>query len=296
MWCSENLGDYELLDCSDGQRLERWGKFVLIRPDPQVVWKNLRRHPAWKTADASYSRAATGGGHWNENTLPESWRCQIGGYTFCVKPMGFKHTGVFPEQAVNWKWIDALCRRRMAEKGNVRVLNLFAYTGGATLAAACAGANVVHVDAAKNMVNLAKENMRLSGMETSPCRYLVDDCLKFVQREARRGNTYDAILMDPPSYGRGPKGEMWRLEENIHELIAEAVKILSPDPLFFLVNSYTTGLSGGAIAYLLHEEIVKKHGGSITCDEIGLKVTQTGMTLPCGFATRWEKADGRTER
>lgn len=289
MWYLENLGDYELLDCSDGQRLERWGKYILIRPDPQVVWKGVRRHPAWKTADAVYSRSRSGGGAWSENRLPESWQCDIAGLSFHVKPMGFKHTGVFPEQAANWQWIQSLCEKRKGEGREVRVLNLFAYTGGASLAAARGGAMVCHVDAAKNMVGMAKENMRLSGMENAPCRYLVDDALKFVQRENRRGNRYDGIIMDPPSYGRGPKGEMWHLEDSIHELIRETALLLSDDPLFYLVNSYTTGLSGSAVSYLVNEEVCSRFGGKVTSDEVGLLVKTTGMCLPCGFATRWEK-------
>ena len=289
MWYLKELGDYELLDCSDGQRLERWGDYILIRPDPQVVWKGLRRDPRWKKADAVYSRSTTGGGNWNENRLPERWTCEISGLHFHVKPMGFKHTGVFPEQAANWQWIEALCRRATERKKEVRVLNLFAYTGGASLAAAKGGAAVCHVDAAKNMVHMAKENLALSDMADAPCRFLVDDALKFVQREKRRGHRYDGIIMDPPSYGRGPKGEMWHLEDSIHELIRETASILSPDPLFYLVNSYTTGLSGSAVSYLVNEEITSRYGGKVSSDELGLLVKQTGRCLPCGFATRWEK-------
>jgi 23S rRNA (cytosine1962-C5)-methyltransferase len=289
MWYLDDLGDYELLDCSDGQRLERWGKYILIRPDPQVVWKGVRRHPAWEKADAVYSRSKSGGGYWNENSLPESWMCDIADLSFHVKPMGFKHTGVFPEQASNWKWIEGLCKKRRDEGREVKVLNLFAYTGGASLAAAKGGASVCHVDAAKNMVSMAKENLKLSGMESAPCRFLVDDALKFVQRENRRGNRYDGIIMDPPSYGRGPKGEMWHLEDSIHDLIRETAAILCEDPLFFLVNSYTTGLSGSAVSYLVNEEVCNRFGGKVTSDEVGLVVKSTGMCLPCGFATRWEK-------
>ena len=289
MWYLDDLGDYELLDCSDGQRLERWGKYILIRPDPQVVWKGIRRHKMWKTADATYSRSKSGGGAWNQHSLPETWELCIAGLNFHVKPMGFKHTGVFPEQASNWKWIEGLCKKRSESGRQVKVLNLFAYTGGASIAAAKGGAAVCHVDAAKNMVAMAKENMRLSGLENAPCRFLVDDALKFVQRERRRGNTYDGIVMDPPSYGRGPKGEMWHLEDSIHDLIRETASILSDDPLFFLVNSYTTGLSGSAVSYLVHEEVTSRFGGSVSSDEVGLLVKSTGKCLPCGFATRWEK-------
>ncbi|MBR4288604.1 MAG: class I SAM-dependent methyltransferase [Clostridia bacterium] len=289
MWYLEDLGDYHLLDCSDGERLERWGKYTLIRPDPQVVWKGLHRHPDWKKADAVYTRSRSGGGNWNDHKLPPSWKCNIAGLSFHVKPMGFKHTGVFPEQASNWKWMEDLCKKRREEGKEVRVLNLFAYTGGASLASAKGGAHVAHVDAAKNMVAMAKENMKLSGMESASCRYLVDDALKFVQREARRGNRYDGIVMDPPSYGRGPKGEMWHLEDSIHDLIRETAAILSDDPLFYLVNSYTTGLSGSAVSYLVNEEVKSRFGGTISSDEVGLMVESTGKCLPCGFATRWEK-------
>lgn len=289
MWYLEDLGDYELLDCSDGQRLERWGSFILIRPDPQVVWKGIRRHKAWKHADAVYSRSKSGGGSWNEHSLPETWRCRIADLDFNVKPMGFKHTGVFPEQASNWKWIEGLCRKRKEQGRQAKVLNLFAYTGGASVAAASGGAAVCHVDAAKNMVAMAKENFRLSGLGDAPCRFIVDDALKFVQREFRRGNRYDGIVMDPPSYGRGPKGEMWHLEDSIHDLIRETASILSDDPLFFLVNSYTTGLSGSAVSYLVNEEVTARFGGAVTSDELGILVKSTGRCLPCGFATRWEK-------
>ncbi len=289
MWYLEDLGDYELLDCSDGQRLERWGDYILIRPDPQVVWKGIRRHPAWKKADAVYSRSKSGGGSWNDNRLPETWRCKIASLDFQIKPMGFKHTGVFPEQASNWRWIEKTCKRRSESGREVKVLNLFAYTGGASLRARKGGAVVCHVDAGKNMVAMGKENMRLSGMGDAPCRYLVDDALKFVQREYRRGNRYDGIIMDPPSYGRGPKGEMWHLEDSIHELIRSTADILSDDPLFYLVNSYTTGLSGSAVAYLVNEEVCSRYGGKVTSDEVGILVKSTGKCLPCGFATRWEK-------
>lgn len=289
MWYLKDLGDYELLDCSDGQRLERWGEFILIRPDPQVVWNGVRRHPAWDHADAVYARSRSGGGAWNQNKLPEMWQCRIADLSFHVKPMGFKHTGVFPEQATNWKWIENLCQKRAEDGKEAKVLNLFAYTGGASLAAVKGGASVCHVDAAKNMVSLAKENLRLSGLADGKCRFLVDDALKFVQREKRRGNRYDGIVMDPPSYGRGPKGEMWRLEDSIHQLIRESADLLSDDALFYLVNSYTTGLSGSAVSYLVSEEVCGRFGGSVKSDEVGLLVKSTGRCLPCGFATRWEK-------
>jgi len=291
MWYEKNLGDYELLDCSDGQRLERWGKYILIRPDPQVVWKGIRRHSLWNKADAVYSRSRSGGGAWSDHKLPESWECRVDFLNFQIKPMGFKHTGVFPEQATNWKWIYELCRQRSEEGRPPKVLNLFGYTGGASIAAAKGGASVCHVDAAKNMVFMARQNMALSGLENAPCRYIVDDAMKFVQRESRRGNFYDGIVMDPPSYGRGPKGEMWHLEDNIHELISLTASILSDDPLFYLVNSYTTGLSGSAVSYLVNEEVVSRFGGKVTSDEIGIPVKSTKMVLPCGFATRWERSN-----
>lgn len=289
MFVSDNWKDYELIDASDGERLERWGKYILIRPDPQIIWKGKKTSPLWKRADAIYRRESSGGGKWVKCDVPESWTINYGNLRFLIKPMGFKHTGVFPEQASNWKWIEGLCKKRKEEGKEVRVLNLFAYTGGASVAAAKGGATVCHVDAAKNMVAMAKENMRLSGLENAPCRYLVDDALKFVQRENRRGNRYDGIIMDPPSYGRGPKGEMWHLEDSIHDLIRETADILSSDPLFFLVNSYTTGLSGSAVSYLVNEEVCSRFGGKVTSDELGLLVKSTGMCLPCGFATRWEK-------
>jgi 23S rRNA (cytosine1962-C5)-methyltransferase len=292
MWYSENWKEYELLDCSDGQRLERWGEYTLIRPDPQVIWKDVKRHPAWKKADASYKRSSGGGGAWNENKLPEEWILPYEslGMNFCVRPMGFKHTGVFPEQAVNWDWFSKLIR----EAGRpVKVLNLFAYTGGATLAAASAGAMVCHVDASKGMVQLAKRNAEKSGLAQAPIRYIVDDCKKFAEREIRRGNFYDAVIMDPPSYGRGPSGEVWKLEENIGELIELLSGLLSNDPLFFLVNSYTTGLSPSTMGYLLSLHLCPKFGGRVIADEIGIPVKQTGGILPCGSSARWTSDVGK---
>ena len=292
MWYSENWKEYELLDCSDGQRLERWGEYTLIRPDPQVIWKGVKRHPAWKKADASYKRSSGGGGAWNENKLPEEWTLPYEALdmNFCIRPMGFKHTGVFPEQAVNWDWFSDLIRKenknRPADKP-VRVLNLFAYTGGATLAAASAGAKVCHVDASKGMVQLAKKNAELSGLKDAPIRYIVDDCKKFAEREIRRGNFYDAVIMDPPSYGRGPSGEVWKLEDNIGELIELLSGLLSDEPLFFLVNSYTTGLSPSTMGYLLSLYLCPRFGGRVIADEIGIPVKQTGGVLPCGSSARW---------
>ncbi len=289
MWAESNWKDYELLDTSDGQRLERWGNQILIRPDPQVVWGNVRRHSAWKKADATYSRSKKGGGAWSQNTLPAQWTVSYDlmgeiPVKFLIRPMGFKHTGLFPEQAVNWDW----CAKKIKEAGRpIRLLNLFAYTGAASICAAAAGASVCHVDAAKGMVAQAKENAVLSGLEKAPIRYIVDDCRKFVEREIRRGNHYDAIIMDPPSYGRGPGGEMWKLEENIFEFVTLCTKVLSDQPLFVLINSYTTGLSASTVKYVLEQAMPKKFGGHFSADEVGLLVTQTGGILPCGAGARW---------
>lgn len=278
--------DYELLDCSGGERLERWGKVVLIRPDPQVIWNTPKEHPYWHRADARYVRSREGGGHWEcRRQLPEAWNINYKDLQFKISPTGFKHTGLFPEQAVNWDMI----REKIAGAGrNVKVLNLFAYTGGATLAAASAGASVCHVDAAKGMVHWARENAELSSLAEKPVRWIVDDCAKFVEREIRRGNTYDAVIMDPPSYGRGPGGEVWKLEEQIYDLVKLCTGVLSDDPLFFLLNSYTTGLSASTMAYVLGVNM-QKFGGSVSAEEIGLPVTATGMTLPCGSSAVWSK-------
>ncbi len=291
MWKSDNWQDYRLLDTSNGERLEDWGGYTLIRPDPQVIWQGVRRHPAWKKADAAYRRSSKGGGAWGENRLPDEW--EIGyeklGLRFVIRPMGFKHTGLFPEQAVNWEWCsERILKAKAADPERpVKVLNLFGYTGGATVAAAKAGAAVCHVDASKGMVNQCKDNARLSGLADAPIRYIVDDCKKFVEREIRRGNRYDGIIMDPPSYGRGPNGEVWKLEESIDELIRLVAQVLSDDPLFFLVNSYTTGLSPSAMGYLLELYVRSARGGRVEADEIGLPVVQTGAALPCGSTARW---------
>ena len=284
MWFSDSWSDYELLDCSDGQRLERWGNYILVRPDPQVLWKHCKKHPMWKRADAVYTRSGSGGGSWNENSLPEEWKIGYKNLTFSIRPMGFKHTGLFPEQAVNWDW----CSERIREAGRpVKVLNLFAYTGGATLAAASAGASVTHVDASKGMVTWAKENAAASHLEDAPVRWLVDDCVKFVEREIRRGNKYDGIIMDPPSYGRGPKGEIWKIEESIYPFVELAAQLLSDDALFFLINSYTTGLQPAVLSYMLSTVIQKKRGGEVQSSEIGLPVSSNGLVLPCGATGRW---------
>ncbi|MBP3437599.1 MAG: class I SAM-dependent methyltransferase [Clostridia bacterium] len=283
MFVSDNWKEYKLLDATDGERLEAWGEYTLIRPDPQVIWKNQRQHPAWKTADADYRRSKSGGGAWSKNTLPESWQISYGDLRFAIKPMGFKHTGLFPEQATNWDWFSDLIRKA---KRPIKVLNLFAYTGGATVAAAKAGASVCHVDASKGMVALAKENAALSGLSQAPIRYIVDDCRKFIEREIRRGNVYDGIIMDPPSYGRGPTGEVWKLEECIDDFVALSSRVLSPNPLFFLLNSYTTGLSASAMRYMVELRIAGGRGGRCVADEIGLPVERTGLCLPCGSSVR----------
>ena len=289
MWIADKWKDYELLDTSDGERLERWGKYVLVRPDPQIIWKNAAAHPAWRSADGVYKRSSSGGGKWVKNKLPEQWQIKYGLLQFVLRPMGFKHTGLFPEQAANWDWFSSLIRK--SGRREVKVLNLFAYTGGATVAAASAGAAVVHVDAAKGMVAQAKENAALSGLAEAKIRYIVDDCKKFVEREIRRGNKYDAIIMDPPSYGRGPGGEVWKIEDSIDELVGLCSQILSDKPLFFLINSYTTGLSPLAMQYILSLKVASRFGGTLSSGELGLPVTKSGGILPCGASARWQ-ADG----
>ena len=283
MWISDKWKDYELIDCSGGERLERWGKYILIRPDPQVIWKTERERPEWDRADGVYTRSERGGGAWS-GKLPDGWEIGYGPLRFGLHPMGFKHTGLFPEQAVNWDRMAELIRGR---KSRVNVLNLFAYTGGATAACAAAGASVCHVDASKGMTAQAKENLALSGLGDAPVRYIVDDCKKFVMREIRRGHKYDGIVMDPPSYGRGPSGEVWHLEDSIHELISLTATLLSDAPLFFLVNSYTTGLSPLSMEYILRAEIAKKRGGRLESGELALPVTATGGYLPCGASAWW---------
>ena len=277
--------DYELIDAADGERLERWGDILLIRPDPQILWKTPRRSPLWNKAHARYHRSHTGGGQWERlKPLPDVWEIGYGSLRFRLKPMGFKHTGLFPEQAVNWDAMSAWIR----EAGRpIRVLNLFGYTGGATLACTAAGAHVTHVDASKGMVAWGRENAAASGLADRPMRWLVDDCGKFVQREQRRGNTSDAILMDPPSYGRGPGGEVWKLEEQIYDLVEQCAALLSDRPLFFAINSYTTGLSPSVMQYILGTLVSPKHAGVLSADEIGLPVTQSGLVLPCGATALW---------
>ena len=290
MWTADTWKDYEVLDATRGEKLERWGDYILVRPDPQVIWDTGYRAPEWKKKNGHYHRSAKGGGSWDFNGLPQEWTIgyeAVGGkMVFHLKPFAFKHTGVFPEQAVNWDW----CAKRIessAKGTGFKVLNLFAYTGGATVSAALAGAQVTHVDAAKGMVTWAKENAASSGVPTDRTRWLVDDCMKFVEREKRRGNSYDGIIMDPPSYGRGPKGEIWKIEDSVFPLIKAAAALLSEDADFFLINSYTTGLQPAVLAYMLSEAVMKDRGGKVEADEIGLKVRQSSFILPCGAAGRW---------
>ena len=287
MWIADKWTDYELLDASDGERLERWGGYILRRPDPQIIWKKSASHRLWNNADAVYKRSHSGGGGWSKNNLPQAWTIDYSslGLKFTLKPMGFKHTGLFPEQAANWEWFSELIRKAGRP---IRVLNLFAYTGGATVAAAKAGASVVHVDAAKGMVAQAKENAALSGLADAPIRYIVDDCKKFVEREIRRGNKYDAVIMDPPSYGRGPSGEVWKIEESVDELITLTASLLSDEPLFFLVNSYTTGLSPAAMQYILGLKVFSRYGGRLESGELGLRASSTSLAIPCGASARWQ--------
>lgn len=284
MWIADQWKDYELLDCGDGEKLERWNKQILVRPDPQAIWEAPRRNSAWEHPDARYLRSSTGGGRWERKKLPEQWQVRYKELTFHVKPMNFKHTGLFPEQAVNWDFAMQQIRRAGRP---IRVLNLFAYTGAATVACAAAGASVCHVDAAKGMVAWAKDNLAASGLAGAPVRFIVDDVMKFVLREQRRGRTYHGILMDPPSYGRGPNGEMWKIEDNLYPLVEECVKLLDGEARFFLINSYTTGLAPSVLSNVLKCSLGKR-GGKIESDEVGLPITRGGMVLPCGASGRWE--------
>ena len=318
MRATKDWQDYELIDSSFGERLERWGNITLIRPDPQVIWKTPKKNPAWKKADARYSRSNKGGGHWDVyKNFPEEWSISYKDLKFKIKPMGFKHTGLFPEQAVNWDWFSDLIknanrpikvlnlfpeqavnwdylreviRKAQAEgREEIKVLNLFAYTGGATIAALSENASVVHVDASKGMVAYAKENAVLSGFADRHVRWIVDDCVKFVQREIRRGNKYDIIIMDPPSYGRGTGGEIWKLEDSVYEFVELASQVLSDEPLMVLINSYTTGLSPSVMKYILGTIVTPRFGGEVSCDEIGLMTTETGLHLPCGASAIWHR-------
>ena len=334
MFIADHWKDYEVIDTSNGDKLERWGKYILRRPDPQVIWQTPFRNPYWKKLNGHYHRSNKGGGEWEFFDLPKQWKISyvLGGadaatstlepdmrttycptapvyaqleklpiekrtLTFHLKPFTFKHTGLFPEQAANWDWfadriLGEVERRKQAGIDRpVKVLNLFAYTGGATLAAAAAGAQVTHVDASKGMVQWAKENAEASHLKDAPIRWLVDDCMKFVEREIRRGNTYDAIIMDPPSYGRGPKGEIWKIEDSVYPLVQQAAKLLTEDSIFFLINSYTTGLQPAVMSYMLGTAIRARLGGVIHSEEVGLPVTETGLVLPCGCSGRWESCE-----
>lgn len=298
MWIAKDWKSYEVIDTSDGEKLERWGKYILLRPDPQVIWNTPKDNPAWKKLNGHYHRSSKGGGEWEFFSLPNEWSIDYKGLTFNLKPFSFKHTGLFPEQAVNWDWCGEIIKsainyhpEKYSKDRPFKVLNLFAYTGGATVSAAKAGANITHVDASKGMVGWAKENAVSSGLENAPIRWLVDDCVKFVEREIRRGNTYDGIIMDPPSYGRGPKGEIWKIEESIYPFIELCTQVLDKDAQFFLINSYTTGLQPAVLSYMLNTLIAKKRGGEVTADEIGLPVSSNGLVLPCGASGRWRSTE-----
>lgn len=286
MWVANQWQDYEVLDTSAGEKLERWGNYLLVRPDPQVIWNTKKTNPKWKSINGHYHRSTKGGGEWEFFDLPQQWSVRYKTLTFQLKPFSFKHTGLFPEQAANWDWF---CEKIALAGRPVKVLNLFAYTGGATLSAAAAGANVTHVDASKGMVAWAKENAKSSGLESAPIRWLVDDCVKFVEREIRRGSKYDAIIMDPPSYGRGPKGETWKIEESIFPFIELCTQLLSENPLFFLINSYTTGLQPAVLAYMMNTAITARFGGRVEAGEIGLPVKENGLILPCGASGRYSR-------
>lgn len=284
---ASNITEYELIDASNGERLERWGNIILIRPDPQAIWKSERKNNLWYNANARYVRSNKGGGHWEiYKKTPDVWQIGYNGLVFNLKPMGFKHTGLFPEQATNWDYTEKLINK---SGRRLKILNLFAYTGAATLSAAKAGASVTHVDSSKGMVLWAKENMNSSGLQNNGIRWLVDDCIKFVERELRRGNTYDGIIMDPPSYGRGPNGEVWKFEDEIYRLISLCRRLLSDNAKFIMINSYTAGVAPSVTAYILNLLIAKELGGRVSFDEIGLPVTETGLVLPCGSTAIWER-------
>lgn len=292
MWLADQWNDYEVIDCSKGEKLERWGDYLLVRPDPQVIWDTPKKGKGWRKMNGHYHRSSKGGGEWEFFQLPKEWTIQYSlpinkKLTFHLKPFSFKHTGLFPEQAANWNWFSQLIADAVSKGRQVKVLNLFAYTGGATLAAAAAGASVTHVDASKGMVTWAKENAISSGLKDAPIRWLVDDCVKFVEREIRRGNHYDAIIMDPPSYGRGPKGEIWKIEESVYPLIQLCSQILTDNPLFFLINSYTTGLQPAVLSYMI-STVLGTANGTVTASEIGLPVSSNGLVLPCGASGRYE--------
>ncbi|WP_160031965.1 class I SAM-dependent methyltransferase [Paenibacillus sp. An7] len=286
MYAAQDWKDYEVIDTGGGEKLERWGDIILRRPDPQIIWPLKKETGAWRDVHGHYHRSSSGGGNWDmKKTIPDRWTISYDQLKFYIKPTSFKHTGLFPEQAANWRWM----MDKIQNAGRpISVLNLFAYTGGATVASAYAGASVVHVDAAKGMVQWAKENVQLSGLADRPVRFITDDVFKFVQREKRRGNRYDAIIMDPPSYGRGPNGETWKLEQNLYPFLESCTEILSDNPLFMLINSYTTGISPTVLSNMLNMTMTDKYGGKISAGEIGLPITKSGMTLPCGILGRWE--------
>ena len=278
--------DYEIIDMANGEKLERWKDIILVRPDPQIIWKDKSFPNKWKDVNAVYKRSSTGGGAWDyKKKVPANWQVKYKNLTFNIKPMGFKHTGLFPEQAANWDW---MIEKIKSAKREIKVLNLFAYTGGATVACLSAGASVCHVDSSKGMVAWAKENVISSGLQERPVRYIVDDVVKFVNREIRRGNKYDAIIMDPPSYRRGANGEVWKFEENICDLVELCKGVLSDNPLFFLINSYTTGISSTVLENILNLNITKTYGGKVTNGEVGLPMTNSKLILPCGIYGRWE--------
>lgn len=299
MYIADRWKDYEVLDSSQGEKLERWGRYILLRPDPQVIWNTEKTAKEWKKLNGHYHRSKKGGGEWEFFDLPQEWQIHyqlpdttVNGtdkLTFNLKPFAFKHTGLFPEQAANWDWMFNTISKEVKKGREIKVLNMFAYTGGATLASAAAGAKVTHVDASKGMTNWARENARSSGLEEAPIRWLVDDCMKFVEREIRRGNKYHAIIMDPPSYGRGPKGELWKLEECIYELIEKTNQILADDAILYLINMYTTGLSPAVMSYMVSSIVCKSHGGQVEAEDIGLPVRESGLVLPCGSSCRWSK-------
>ena len=299
MYLADRWKDYEVLDCTDGEKLERWGKYILLRPDPQVIWSTKHVSKEWKKLNGHYHRSSKGGGEWEFFDLPQEWQIHyqlpdkgITGsdmLTFNLKPFSFKHTGLFPEQAVNWDWTFSTIKREVDSGHEIKALNMCAYTGGATVAAAMAGAKVTHVDASKGMTGWAKENAKSSGLEDAPIRWLIDDCIKFVEREIRRGNKYQAILMDPPSYGRGPKGELWKLEDCIYNLIELTNQILADDAVLYLINMYTTGLSPAVMNYMVSSTVVRDHGGKVESSDVGLPVRDTGLILPCGSTARWSK-------
>lgn len=290
MWIADKWKDYEVIDTSEGEKLERWGKYILVRPDPQVIWDTERNEHRWNQPNGHYYRSEKGGGEWEFHNLPDEWQISYDDLHFNLKPFSFKHTGLFPEQAVNWDWFSPIIEREIKDTGRtIKVLNLFAYTGGATVAAAHAGATVTHVDASKGMVGWAKENVASSGLPDAPIRWLVDDCTKFVEREIRRGNKYDAIIMDPPSYGRGPKGEIWKIEESIYPFLQLTSQLLSDDALFVLLNSYTTGLQPAVLNYMMSSVFIPTFGGHVEADEIGLPVSSNGLVLPEGASGRWTR-------